>query len=168
MADLLSQWQTIPVLSRPHHLAVIERAIRYGDDREKFVALKALATQNYGFALFERIEAAKRALSDQTAAHITLQAEEIDLAAKLTRREFNRLIQDEFAEVRSGVREAVARAGLAADAVDTVVTTGGSSMIPAFQELLRREFSAAQLIRSDTFGSVSSGLALCTRAYAAD
>lgn len=160
LAHLLEHWQTIPVLSRPQHVALLDRAIRYGDNAAAFTALKTLAAQNYGFALFEQIEATKRALSHQTDARLQMQAAEIDLAVELTRREFNTLIQDEFAAVRSGTREAIARAGLDASQVDTVVTTGGSSMIPAFQALLQREFSDAQLVHSDTFGSVTSGLAL--------
>lgn len=160
LATLLDQWQTIPVLSRPQHVALLERAIQYGDDAEGFQALKALATQNYGFALFERIESAKRLLSSATEARVELQEPEFTLDVPLTRREFNTLMQDEYADVRSGVRAALARSGLEAAAVDTVVTTGGSSMIPAFQNLLTREFPTARIVQSDTFGSVTGGLAL--------
>lgn len=160
LANLLDQWQTIPVLSRPQHVALIERAIQYGDDSEGFSALRALATQNYGFALFERIERAKRQLSTDTEAQVTMQEPDISLDVPLTRREFNTVMQDEYAEVRNGVRTALARANLDATAVDTVVTTGGSSMIPAFQNLLAREFPTARVVQSDTFGSVTGGLAL--------
>lgn len=163
LANLLDQWQTIPMLSRPQHVALVERAIQYGDDPQGFRALRALATQNYGFALFERIERAKRVLSAETEVTVTLHEPDIHLDVLLTRREFNMLMQDEYAEVRSGVRAALARANLVATAVDTVVTTGGSSMIPAFQTLLAREFPAARRVQSDTFGSVTGGLALQSR-----
>ena len=60
LADHLYQWQTIPNLSRPKALIVIKRALQYSPTPEKFVALETLVTRNYGFALFEQIEAAKR------------------------------------------------------------------------------------------------------------
>ena len=160
LAQLLEQWQTIPALTRPENLPIIKRGIQYGNDRAAFQALETLATQNYGFALFQAIEQAKRELSEADAATIQLQVGDFQLAAKLARIEFNRLIGYEQAEVRRGIREVVAAAGLQPQQVDVVVATGGSSSIPAFQALLRHELPGAELVISDIFGSVTGGLAI--------
>lgn len=160
LAELLAQWQTIPTLTRPQNLQVIRRGIQYGNDRAAFQALETLATKNYGFALFQAIEQAKCELSQQGASAIQLQLAETQLAAALTREEFNRLIADEQAEVRQGIREALAAAGLQPQQVEVVVATGGSSSIPAFQALLRRELPGAEIVVSDLFGSVTGGLAI--------
>jgi hypothetical chaperone protein len=160
LAEQLERWQTIPILSRPQNLALIGRARQYGDNPGAFAALECLVTRNYGFALFERIEAAKRSLSECEQATIHMQAETIDLAVNLSRQEFNLLIGDELAEARTAVRAAVEIAGLRHDAIDVVVMTGGSSSIPAFQQMLTREFAAARIIRSGMYDSVTGGLAL--------
>lgn len=160
LAQLLDQWQTIPALTRPENLQIIRRGIRYGNDRAAFGALETLATMNYGFALFGAIEKAKRELSAQPAAEIKLQLEEFALAAPLSRPEFERLIDDERAEVRAGIREAIAAAGLRPEQIDVVAATGGSSSIPAFQALLRSELPGAEIVLSDLFGSVTGGLAI--------
>jgi hypothetical chaperone protein len=160
LAQLLEQWQTIPALTRPENLPIIKRGIQYGNDRAAFQALETLATQNYGFALFQAIEQAKRELSDADAATIKLQLAEFQLAAELARTEFNGLIGYEQSEVRRGIREALSAAGLRPEGVDVVVATGGSSSIPAFQALLRHELSGAELVVSDIFGSVTGGLAI--------
>ena len=160
LAQLLEQWQTIPALTRPENIPIIKRGIQYGNDRAAFGALETLATQNYGFALFQAIEQAKRELSEADAATIRLQVGDFPLAAELARIEFNRLIAYEQAEVRRGIREAVAAAGLQPQEVDVVVATGGSSSIPAFQALLRHELPGAELVVSDVFGSVTGGLAI--------
>lgn len=160
LAQLLDQWQTIPALTRPQNLQVIRRGIKYGSDRAAFQALETLATQNYGFALFQAIETAKRELSAQPATAIRLQLAETPLAIDLARPEFNRLIVDEQAEVRRGIREAIAAAGLEADQIEVIVATGGSSSIPLFQALLQQEAPGAELVLSDLFGSVTGGLAL--------
>ena len=160
LAGLLDQWQTIPTLTRPDNLQIIRRGIKYGSDRAAFAALETLATKNYGFALFQAIEGAKRELSDQEAAAIKLQLDDYPLAVPLTRAEFVRLIDDERVEVRRGIREAIAAAGLTAQQIDVVVATGGSSSIPAFQALLRSELPSAEIILSDLFGSVTGGLAI--------
>ena len=160
LAQLLEQWQTIPALTRPENLPIIKRAIQYGNDRAAFQALETLATQNYGFPLFQAIEQAKRELSDADAAAIKLQLAEKELAVTLARTEFNGLIGYEQSEVRRGIREALAAAGLRPEEVDVVVATGGSSSIPAFQALLRHELPGAELVVSDIFGSVTGGLAI--------
>jgi hypothetical chaperone protein len=122
--------------------------------------LETLVTQNYGFALFQAIEKAKRDLSGQEAATIGLQLGESPLAIELQRAEFNRLIAEEQAEVRRGIRAAIAAAGLTPQDIDVVVATGGSSSIPAFQTLLGHEVPGADLVLSDLFGSVTGGLAI--------
>ncbi|RIK44680.1 MAG: hypothetical protein DCC55_01565 [Chloroflexi bacterium] len=166
LANLLAHWQTIPLLSRPERLAVIQRAKRYSPDCDKFVALESLVMRNHGFALFERIEQAKRVLSDEERAHLAMQADAIDLAIDITRTDFNLAIGEELAQARQGVREVVALAGVAKQDVDVVVTTGGSSVIPIFRQMLAREFPTARIVPADTFGSVASGLALCAYAEA--
>lgn len=160
LAELLEQWQTIPTLTRPENLQIIRRGIQYGNGRAAFQALETLATQNYGFALFQAIEQAKRELSQQVASTIRLQLAEVQLAVELLREEFNGLIGTEQAEVRRGIREAIAAAGLNPEQVEVVVATGGSSAIPAFQALLRREIPGAEIVVSDPFGSVTGGLAI--------
>lgn len=160
LAQLLDQWQTIPALTRPQNLQVIRRGIKYGDDPAALRALETVATQNYGFALFQAIEGAKRELSQQPASAITLQLDDLPLAVPLSRAEFDGWIEAERDEVQRGIREVLAAAGVTAAAVQVVVATGGSSSIPAFQALLRRELPGAHLVLSDLFGSVTGGLAI--------
>jgi hypothetical chaperone protein len=160
LAELLDQWQTIPTLTRPQNLATIRRGIQYGDNPGAFEALETLATRNYGFALFQEIERAKCLISEQTHAAIRLQMEEIKLQVGLARQEFNSLIAHEKSQVRHGIRAALAASGIAADQIDAIVATGGSSSIPTFQALLKAEIPHAQLRLSDRFGSVTGGLAI--------
>jgi hypothetical chaperone protein len=160
LAEMLEQWQTIPRLTRPDNLQIIQRGIKYGSDRAAFRALETLATKNYGFALFQSIEQAKRELSALAASTIALQLAETQLAIALSRAAFNALIDAERAEVRRGLREVIAAAGLQPGQVDVVVATGGSSSIPAFQALLRSELPGAELVIADLFGAVTGGLAI--------
>ncbi|MBV7337359.1 Hsp70 family protein [Chloroflexi bacterium TSY] len=160
MSRLLYRWQTIPMLSRDESLETIERAIQYGDDPQTFQALNCLATQNYGFALFEKIEQAKRQLSKQRQTKLAMQAQSIDLDIEITRKVFNHAILDEIAEIRRAVREVIQSAGIAKETIATVVSTGGSSNIPMMQSMLKRELPSAQFVQSDIFGSVTSGLAM--------
>jgi hypothetical chaperone protein len=57
------------------------------------------------------------------------------------------------------VDQALARAELPPEAIDVVITTGGSSLIPAVQARLQARFGD-RLVSHDPFASVASGLAL--------
>lgn len=160
MAEFLDQWQTIPMLTRPQYLSVIQRGIQYGDNPAAFAALETLATKNYGFALFQAIEQAKCVLSQQLSSEIALQMAGHALQVDLARDEFNKFISQEKAQVRQGIRQVIADAGIAAAQIDVIVATGGSSSIPAFQRLLKAEAPNARLVVSDRFGSTTGGLAL--------
>lgn len=166
LASLLEQWQTIPDLSREKRLRIIGVGKAYSDNPQAFVALECLATKNYGFALFERIEQAKRRLSSQLRTRIEMHIEEIDLSESISRKQFEGYISDEIKKAQIGIDEVLDSAGLSEDKIDVVVTTGGASLIPAFQKLLQDRFGPTKVVRSDTFGSVVSGLAI--RAYDLD
>jgi hypothetical chaperone protein len=160
MIEHLYHWQTIPLLSREEPLALIERARRYGEDPQVFAQLACLVSKNYGFPLFERIEQSKRLLSTESKAVVAMKAEEIDLAVEITRPQFNQAINDEVSTIRTTIRQVVQAAAISPDEIDAVVTTGGSSAIPIFRNLLKRAFPSAQFVQSDLFGSVTGGLAI--------
>ncbi|MBK8433489.1 MAG: Hsp70 family protein [Chloroflexi bacterium] len=167
MANLLRHWQTIPQLSRPQYLPIIRRAKQFGDAPEGFAALETVVTQNYGFQLFEGVERCKRLLSLYEATTMEIVGDGAwGMSLPATRREFQRAIVQEVAAVQKGLTAVLAGAEVAPNRVETVVTTGGSSLIPIFQTVLRNRFPEARLVHSDTFGSVTAGLAIAAGAMA--
>ena len=156
----LDRWQTIPDLSKTENISIIRQARVNGNNPNGFLALECLALKNYGFPLFEVIEQSKRHLSAEELTHLRMNVEDIDLNMELTRREFQTLILEEMAQVQLGIQEVLRKAGLAEKDIDVVVTTGGSSLIPVFKNLLMRRFTEAEHVHSDTFGSVAAGLAI--------
>ncbi|MCA9987007.1 MAG: Hsp70 family protein [Anaerolineales bacterium] len=160
LANLLERWQTIPVLSRPLNLKVISDAKERGDNPDAFAALETLVLKNYGFALFSKIEQLKRALSVDDCASMQMQIDNIDVALTIDRAEFPRIINREIAMVQRGISQVMEKAGISDEQIDVVVTTGGSSLIPIFRTILSRKFSQARIVRSNTFGSVTAGLAI--------
>ena len=160
LANLMERWQTIPVLSRPQNLKVISNAKERGNDPKAFAALETLVLKNYGFALFSKIEQMKRALSTDEMATLQMQVDNIDICLEMDRAEFPRVINREIARVQRGLGQVMANAGISDDSIDVVVTTGGSSLIPIFNTVLGRKFSGARIVHSNTFGSVTAGLAI--------
>ncbi len=156
----LRSWQSIVELNRPELLAIIRRARRETDMPDALAALETLVTRNYGLDIFRAIEAAKIALSTDEETVVRSSHWEIDLRQPLTREQFQAAIGAHLRAARDCVLAAVERAGCEPGAIDIVVTTGGSSLIPAFRQMLIEALPRASLAEADTFTSVAAGLAL--------
>jgi hypothetical chaperone protein len=158
--DRLKTWQTLIGLNRPDLLELIRRARRDSDDPEALAAFETLVTRNYGFELFRAIEEAKIELSAFEASLVLLERDGLRVEQELTRAEFEAVISGQVGQARQCVLDAVSAAGREPEQVDVVVTTGGSSLIPAFRRMLSQTLARARLHESDTFTSVAAGLAI--------
>jgi hypothetical chaperone protein len=78
----------------------------------------------------------------------------------MTRAAFDAAIGPQVRAARGCVELAVSAAGVAPNEIDLVLTTGGSSRIPAFRRMLHDALPRARLQESDLFTSVASGLAV--------
>ncbi len=156
----LRSWQTIVELNRPDELQLIREARRRSDSPRELAALETLVTRNYGLELFRAIEKAKIELSTAESADVRLEREKIHLAQEISRPEFEAAIGAQVHAARVCVLGAVERAGCEPEEIDVVITTGGSSLIPAFRSLLRDTLPRATLTEAETFTSVAAGLAL--------
>ena len=155
-------------LRRWHHLSFLRSRkteslldkIRHGaSDPESIDRLIHIIEDELGLPLHQAIEASKRALSESAEARFAFEHPGIALTSDLTRAAFDAWIDEELADIERAVNEALARAGIAARAVDRVFTTGGSSLVPAVRARLAATFGVDRLVGGDELTSVAWGLA---------
>jgi hypothetical chaperone protein len=158
--DYLLDWARHPDLTRHMYYRDIKRAATVTKAGPEFTALYTLINNKYGFKLFEIIEQAKIALSTQKAVTLTFEADDIYIHQPITRTQFTRAIQDYLDEIDGAAAGVVRAAQLADSDIDLVLCTGGSSAIPAIQDLLAARFGADRVRPHNPFLSVSSGLAV--------
>jgi hypothetical protein len=158
MVAKLLDWQTIPELSQPYNIAQIRQIIRDVADPRPYEALETLVTNNVGYSLFKAIEGAKQQLSTQNSARIDFDYEAIHIHETLTRRRFERLIAPEVEQVRAGIDAVLA--GADGVSIDVVLRTGGSSLVPAFYNLLQTMFGADRVEAVHPLVSVTGGFAI--------
>jgi len=156
----LSSWQTMPDLSRPYYRRLIEDFKKTSSNPKAMRALETLVTRNLGFKLFKEIERAKKRLSKEPATTLDFVYGDIEIHEKITRQEFEAMIQEEIKLVEEGVRQVVADAGLKPSQVDLVLRTGGTSAVPVFTRLLATIFGEEKLREMDLLTSVVGGLAV--------
>ncbi|MFQ5436474.1 MAG: Hsp70 family protein, partial [Anaerolineae bacterium] len=156
--DAFSDWQTILELQAQQNRQILEDIARTAQRRYQIEALLALVSGNYGLKMFDIVEQAKRTLSEKRGAEILLEGEGFHVRDFVTRTEFERIIGAEIRAIDEHIDEVVTASGLAPEAIDRVIRTGGSAQIPVFHEMLGRKFGADKVRAVDTFSSVTAGL----------
>ncbi len=163
LVEAVADWMALPDLSTPENRLKLERAVLEGIAPVRFKALQALIFNNLAFSFYDVVEQGKIALSGQGATTLCLKGKDIDLWELYTRSQFEHDILLEREQIEQVLLEAVVQSGLEPEQIDVVVKTGGSSRIPVFHEMLSRLFGPERIRDTDTFSSVTSGLAI--RAY---
>jgi len=160
MLELLDAWQTMPELSKPEYMQRIKEFQEKSTNNRAMRALETLAKENLGYTLFRRIELAKRELSTQESTHLRFVHGEIQIDETITRERFDRLIAADVKKARDGIIELLTQANFSADKVDVVLRTGGSSLVPAFADMLADMFGAEKVRNLDPLVSVVGGMAV--------
>ncbi len=156
----IPDWMALPELATPQNRNVLEKAIRAGLAPARLKALQALIYNDLAFTFYNRVEAAKIALSEQGASVISLADRDIPLWELYTRSQFEADIQEYTGPVEQTLLDTLAESGLEPGEIDAVVKTGGSSSIPLFTGMLVRLFGAEKVKTSNAFSSVVAGLAI--------
>ena len=156
----LKTWQSIVELSRPRPFELIRRARLDTDEPAQLAALEALVAKNYGLALFQAVEQAKIALSNDDTAIVRLSTDAFLIEHTVGRPTFEAVVRRQVELAQECVREALRAASLEPGQVDLVLTTGGSSAIPVFRRMLAETLPNAELQETSAFTSVAAGLAL--------
>jgi hypothetical chaperone protein len=158
--DAFSSWQTILELQTAENKKMLRDIAQTAQRRYQIEALESLVASNYGLQMFDIVEQAKRTLSDKRGSTITLEGPGFKVQEFVTRGEFETIIRGEIQAIDAHIDETMAASGLKPEQIDAVIRTGGSSQIPAFDEMLQRKFGPDKVRRVDTFSSVTAGLGI--------
>ncbi len=155
-----SDWSRLALMRNKRTLDQLAKLRHAATDPAAIDRMIAVVEQELGYGLYEAVGAVKRALSSQTHAAFSFEGEGLSVTAEVCRADFERWIAPDLAELDLGVDRVLARAGLAAEAIDHVFLTGGSSLIPAVRQLFERRFGASRIASGDELTSIAHGLAL--------
>jgi hypothetical chaperone protein len=132
------------------------------ESHQTFEVLNRLETclrKNLIYPLFDSVERTKIQLSDEPVSRVQFDKEGITFEEPVTRIEFEKNLDHYQARLIQSLKELLAKAGLQPEAVQGLLTIGGSSKIPYYNQFLLSFFPNAQMVQGDLFGGVSKGLA---------
>jgi hypothetical chaperone protein len=154
----LAWWPTINLCYTPKIVREAQEVHRLAVEPGKTRRLLAVLSKHLGHRIAFAVEQAKIDLTAAERTEIALTFIEAGLSAPATRKDFDDAIAAELMRLRIAIWNCLALANV--ETIDTVFMTGGSSLVPAVEAVLRDELPEAQIKRGDDFLSVALGLTL--------
>jgi hypothetical chaperone protein len=154
-----ARWEQLALLRASRDMRDIRALVRTATDPEKIAALVEILDDNHGYRLYQAVSRLKEGLSVAETSVFRFNAGTVSIEREVRRSEFEGWIAPELTAMDAAVGEALDRAGLAADEVDRVFLTGGSSFVPAVRRLFTERFGAAKVEGGGELVSIATGLA---------
>ena len=155
-----ARWDQLALLRASRDMREIRRLEREAVEPEKIAALVEILDDNHAYPLYRAVSRLKETLSAKDEATFAFEAGAVSITRDVARAEFESWIAPELAQIEGAVDAALADAGLAADQIDRVFLTGGSSLTPAVRAIFARRFPAERIETGGELESIASGLAL--------
>ncbi len=156
----LATWSSINRLYDRRTLREIDELERDAGQPELIRRLRTVVETERGHSLAMQVEGAKIAASDRDHGRIELGWIEPDLAIALDRTGLAEHTNRLSVRIAERIERCLAQAGLAADAIDALFLTGGTTGLPHVRAALTACVPQARVIDGDTFGSVGIGLTI--------
>ncbi len=161
----LATWHLINTVYTPQRVAELRAGRRDYANARHHERLMTAVTQRLGHDLAARAEAAKIELAGAGRARIDLGLVERHLGVSISEVQMLDALRAETEKIVAAARAAVSQAGLAAQGVDALYFTGGSTGLRALTEAIAARVPAARVVRGDRFASVATGLGLFARMW---
>jgi hypothetical chaperone protein len=156
----MATWHRINTLYTRRNADDIRMLIREAAEPEKLERYAHLLRHRSGHRLAAEVEKTKIALTDADTGIIALREPGLALEVPVARAEFEAASHDLVDRIGASIDDALIPAGTKADAIETVILTGGGVQVPAVEKTATARFQRARISRSDRFGSVGLGLAI--------
>jgi hypothetical chaperone protein len=156
----LSRWNELAMMKASGDLKDLRELARAAVDPDPIETFIEIVEADLGFALYGAVSQAKVALSSRDETPFRFAAGGARIEATITRAEFESWIAPDVERIGATLDEALARAGVAPEAIDRVFLTGGTSFVPAIRRMFADRFEEARLTSAEQFESIAYGLAL--------
>jgi hypothetical chaperone protein len=155
-----ADWSRLALMRNRKTLADLEKLRRTALDPDAIGRMIAVIEQELGYQLYDSVGQLKRALSKDDAAHFHFTGAGLSIEADVTRADFEGWIAPDIARIEATVDQALAAAGVEADAIDRIFLTGGTSLTPRIRRLFAERFGEGRIASGGELTSIAHGLAL--------
>jgi hypothetical chaperone protein len=155
----LSDWPRVNFAQTQKAIREVKDIRRTALNPDALDRLVRLQEEKLGHTFLQHVEAAKIGLSDASTLSISMADIGFDFNVDVTKARFEADIADQISKIERAMDLCLVDAGVNAGEIELVVLTGGSSELPAINDMVARKFGAADISTEDKFCSVGVGLA---------
>lgn len=155
-----ADWSRLALMRNRKTLAELEKLRRNATDPEAIGRMIAVIEEEEGYHLYDAVGRLKRALSAAEVAEFRFEGAGLNIAAEVRRADFEAWIAPDVARIDAAVDQALVAAGVAAEGIDRVFLTGGTSLTPRIRRLFAERFGETRLATGGELTSIAHGLAL--------
>lgn len=152
----LRRWHLLSFLKEEATQRLLTRVVEGAIEPKRIERFIQLVDEDLGLALHTAVEGSKVRLSQADQDRVALRAIELDLP--ILRDDFEQWIGEDLDAIDDVLSKVLTDAGIEASQVDRVFATGGSSLVPAVRNRLRKRFGD-RLVGGEELTSVAWGLA---------
>ena len=156
----LATWHLINTVYGPSRVAELRAMKSFYADPRQHARLMVVVQQRLGHALTALAESAKITVANAGLAHIALDQIESGLALEVSQTQVLDSVDADFARIAQAARDTGKLAGIAAQQVDALYFTGGSTGLKPLAERIASQFPSARVIHGHRFASVAQGLGI--------
>jgi hypothetical chaperone protein len=155
-----ARWSDLCLMRSSRVVAELKRLAAASLEPEKIERFISLIEGNAAYMLYKAVTEAKMRLSHEETAKLMFSESGVELEAQIARADFERWIAKDLASIAACVDDVLAKAGLAAEEIDRVFLTGGTSFVPAVRRIFAQRFGLDKVDSGDELVSIANGLAL--------
>jgi len=156
----LATWHLINTVYSPGRAAELKGMKSFYGDLRHHARLMEIITHRLGHALIARAESAKIAVAEGGDTVIDLGVLERDLVVAMQESDAVAAIHGDLERIGDAANQTLVQAGIAADRVDALYFTGGSTGLKPLTDRIATQFQNARVVRGNRFSSVAQGLGL--------
>ncbi|HEY4203282.1 MAG TPA: Hsp70 family protein [Devosiaceae bacterium] len=156
----LATWHRINRLYNAKTLAELTSTRNEARRPELVERMLDIVTHRLGHRLAGTVEEAKIDLSGEERVDFTFATQDFEMNTAISRQDLTTALAASVERILATVDRTLAEAQVTAAEIDTLILTGGSTLVPVIVMALQRVFPAARHVRTDVLGSVGLGLAL--------
>jgi hypothetical chaperone protein len=156
----LERWHYLSFLKTRNVSQILKGARARAQEPEKIDGLINLIDEDLGYQLHRAVQRLKVDLSHNESAEFQFLDGSMDISAAVSRASFEGWIAEELQSIERCVDDLLLRSNVAAQEVDRVFLTGGTSFVPAVRRIFETRFTESRVRAGNEFTSVARGLAL--------
>ncbi len=155
----ICSWEQMNFFNGPRIKKDIEDYYYYSGNDRKFKNLITLIDNNLGYSVFQSIEKTKVTLTSAGSTMFSYHNMDIDIEEEITLPVYEQIIAKDVERIENYLNEFMVQNNIAAENIDSLFLTGGTSMVGSIQTLFKNKFPNIKLNSGDNFKSVAKGLA---------